>query len=713
MRKGIKRFFWVMGMGLVLCAGISTAFADISPGERQSLIALYQQTDGDRWQINAGWKEPPFAPDGFAMPGTENRWYGVTCDQANTRVTALRLPRQGLAGEDLSFLSGLVYLQTLDISDNNLSGHNFAFLSALADLRNLYLRGNLFESPILPMVSQLGQLRELDLSHNRFSDENLASLAALINLEVLDLSHNRLYYGDLAFIQILPQLTHLDLSDNLLSGPFAIPWNQLKYVDLSDNDLEWRQFTFAGSDNLEHLDFSHNRMVFYVWGPPGNGPLRYLDLSHTQVPTFPDISGFQQLEYVDLSYCNLSDQNGPVPFLNALSALKHLDISHNRLGQYSDALFMVSGLTALEYWDLSHNRLAFQQPVSIPDAVDLKHVDLSHNKITGPIDFTSNTNLEFIDVSHNALTQEPMQQNLSALQYYDVSHNNLQLGYLDRFSSATALEHLDASHNKLGGQGFDSLYWLTGAPDLNYLDLSDNQFRFDNLDMLGSHAGLEVLNLSNNHITGQMPFFNSLSPLQELNLAGNRISGPVHLPDYAAIVNLGCNHFDISTLQMFPATPELKELYLNGNAMVGRVPPEIVYLDGLDHLELGYNGLFTDDPGVVAFLETHDPQWDATQTVAPENIAAVQTAPDAVSILWDPIAYDDGVGGYAVSYSHTEAGPFTPCGTTSDKTVSEMSISGLDPGTEYFFRVRTVTAPQVQSPNTLTSEPGQVWLLLQ
>lgn len=142
-----------MGMGLVLCASITTAFADISPDERQSLIALYQQTDGDRWKINTGWKEPPFAPDGFAMPGTEDHWYGVTCNQANARVTALRLPRQGLAGEDLSFLSGLVYLRTLDIRDNNLYGHNFAFLSALVNLRNLYLSGNLFESPILPMVS--------------------------------------------------------------------------------------------------------------------------------------------------------------------------------------------------------------------------------------------------------------------------------------------------------------------------------------------------------------------------------------------------------------------------------------------------------------------------------------------------------------------------------------------------------------------------------
>ncbi|MEJ2157429.1 MAG: leucine-rich repeat domain-containing protein [Desulfobacteraceae bacterium] len=374
---------------------------------------------------------------------------------------------------------------------------------------------------------------------------------------------------------------------------------------------------------------------------------------------------------------------------------------------------MVSGLTALEYWDASYNRLAFRQQVGFPDSANLKHVDLSHNKISAPIDFMGKTNLEYIDVSYNALTEEPMQDNLAALQYYDVSHNNLRFGDLYRFSNATGLKHLDASHNKLGGQGFDSLDWLIGTPNLIFLDLSNNQFRFDNLEMIANHARLEVLNLSNNHIIGQLPFFNTISRLRVLNLAGNQISGPVYLPEHAATVNLGRNHFDISVLQMLPAPPELKRLYLNGNAMVGMVPPGIVYLDGLDRLELGYNGLYTDDPAVVAFLQTKDPDWDATQTVAPENITATQTASDTVSIHWDPIAYDRGKGGYSVFYSHSDAGPFTLYGTTADKTDSEMTISGLDPGTEYFFRVQTETAPRVQSPNTLISDPGQVSMLLQ
>jgi Leucine-rich repeat (LRR) protein len=713
MRKRIKRFFVAMCIIPVLCAGVTTASADISPDERQSLIALYQQTDGDRWRINTGWKEPPLAPDGFAMPGTENHWYGVTCNAANTRVTALRLPRQGITGEDLSVLSGLVHLRTLDLSDNNLYSNNFAFLSALPDLRILYLRGNLFESPIMPVVSQLGQLRKLDLSRNRFRDEDLFALAALVNLEYLALSHNRLNYTDLAFIQNLPQLVHLDLSDNLLSGFFTISWNQLKHVDLSDNDLAWDQFTLAGGQYLEYLDFSHNRGVFNTPGAPGNGPLRHLDLSHTQVVAFPDISGNQQLEYVDLSYCNLSDQNGPVPFFDALAALKHVDISHNRLGLQSDALSTVSGLTALEYWDSSYNRLAFQLPVSFPDSTELKHVDLSHNKISAPVDFMHNTNLEYIDVSYNALTDEPLQDNLAALKYYDASHNNLRMGYLDRFSGAASLKHLDLSHNKLGDQGYDSLHWLADTPNLIFLDLGDNQFGFDNLDMLANHARLEVLNLSNNRIIGQLPFFNTISRLRVLNLAGNHLSGPVYLPEHAATVNIGRNHFDISALQALPASPELKRLYLNGNGMIGMVPPEIIYLDGLDRLELGFNGLYTNDPGVAAFLEVHDPDWSATQTVAPENITATQTAPDTVTIQWDPIAYERGNGGYSVFYSHTDSGPFTLYGTTPDKSVSEMTISGLDPGTEYFFRVRTETAPRVQAPNTLISEPGQISILLQ
>ena len=52
----------------------------IVTSQRQALIALYNSTDGDSWTNNSGWKTAPLYPDGFAMPGTEGTWYGLTVD---------------------------------------------------------------------------------------------------------------------------------------------------------------------------------------------------------------------------------------------------------------------------------------------------------------------------------------------------------------------------------------------------------------------------------------------------------------------------------------------------------------------------------------------------------------------------------------------------------------------------------------------------------
>ena len=62
------------------------AQAAIPTAEREVLIAIYNSTDGDNWDDNANWKEPPLHTDGFAMPGTEGVWYGVNTYPDNTAV---------------------------------------------------------------------------------------------------------------------------------------------------------------------------------------------------------------------------------------------------------------------------------------------------------------------------------------------------------------------------------------------------------------------------------------------------------------------------------------------------------------------------------------------------------------------------------------------------------------------------------------------------
>lgn len=49
-------------------------------------------------------------------------------------------------------------------------------------------------------------------------------------------------------------------------------------------------------------------------------------------------------------------------------------------------------------------------------------------------------------------------------------------------------------------------------------------------------------------------------------------------------------------------------------------------------------------------------------------------------------------------------GPYTLFETTADKTVQSSTVTGLAPGTKYYFRLRTVTNPHTNNQNTVYSE---------
>ncbi|KAK6937468.1 Leucine-rich repeat-containing N-terminal, plant-type [Dillenia turbinata] len=182
-------------------------------------------------------------------------------------------------------------------------------------------------------LSQLKNLRFLGLSKNFISGPIPASLGELRNLQTLDLSYNQLTGSIPGSVATLPVLNNAILCHNRLSG--SIPG----FV----------------SETLTRLDLKHN------------------DLSGS-VPS----SLSSSLQYLSLSSNRLS---GPVDqLLSRLDRLNYLDLSLNQLTGVIPGRVFTFPITNLQM-----QRNQFSGPVQPVDQVNIMTVDLSYNRLSGPI----------------------------------------------------------------------------------------------------------------------------------------------------------------------------------------------------------------------------------------------------------------------------------------------------------------------------------------
>ena len=93
--------------------------------ERDALIALFNATDGASWSSKTGWCTE--APVG--------EWHGITTDPEG-HVIRIELENNGLSGVVPAAVSGLLYLKSLRLHDNNITGieDGFAAMPSLQDI---------------------------------------------------------------------------------------------------------------------------------------------------------------------------------------------------------------------------------------------------------------------------------------------------------------------------------------------------------------------------------------------------------------------------------------------------------------------------------------------------------------------------------------------------------------------------------------------------
>jgi hypothetical protein len=222
---------------------------------------------------------------------------------------------------------------------------------------------------------------------------------------------------------------------------------------------------------------------------------------------------------------------------------------------------------------------------------------------------------------------------------------------------------------------------LISGDHVEYISMSSNSLEGSIPPEIGNLENLICLYLDYNELSGSIPSeLGNLTKLSCLYLNDNQLTG-----------SIPGELFDLNTI-----------LRLSSNKLTGELPLNLINFKGI--MNIKYNGLYTNNPDIRIFLNQINKGWEDTQTIAPANVSALTVSISSIKISWNPILYQDDTGGYEIYFSTTSGGPWLYAGRTETKSASYYTVSGLNPGTKYFFRVRTITHSHTNNANEVISE---------
>ncbi|XP_056159175.1 probable inactive receptor kinase At5g10020 [Syzygium oleosum] len=309
---------------------------------------------------------------------------------------------------------------------------------------------------------------------------------------------------------------------------------------------------------------------------------------------FQTLIGLTMLQNLSLSGNNFTGRIAPA--LGSMASLQHLDLSGNSF--YGPIPARITDLYNLNSLNLSLNRFVGEFPFGIRNLQQMKNFDLHGNALRGDIGelLTELRNVEYVDLSGNYFSGSISigVQNVSSLantvHFLNLSHNALNGGFFDADSIRLFrnLEVLDMGNNTITGQ----LPSFGALPNLRVVRLANNLL-FGSLpkELFESLIPLDELDLSGNGFTDSIPEINSTT-LRTLKLSSNRLSGSLpDLPITCTTVDLSGNMIssDISTIQNWQAPLEF--LDLSSNKLSGTFPNLSSQFESLITLKMGNNSL--------------------------------------------------------------------------------------------------------------------------
>ena len=199
-------------------------------------------------------------------------------------------------------------------------------------------------------------------------------------------------------------------------------------------------------------------------------------------------------------------------------------------------------MSSLQYLDLSNNNFSGPIPGRIAELWNLKYLNLSMNSFEGrfpvgsPVGFRNLQQLRVLDLSSNSFWGDisGVLSELTNLERVDLSDNEFFGGFsemsVENVSGlANTVHFVNLSKNRLNS-GFFKAEVIALFRNLEVLDLGDNVINGE-LPSFGSLTNLKVLRLGNNQLFGGIPeeLLNGSIPIEELDLSGNGFTGLVIL----------------------------------------------------------------------------------------------------------------------------------------------------------------------------------------
>ncbi|KRH08998.1 hypothetical protein GLYMA_16G187700v4 [Glycine max] len=583
-----------------------------------------------------------------------------------TSLVELDLSINQLEGNIPTCLGNLTSLVELHLSRNQLEGNIPTSLGNLCNLRVIdlsYLKLNQQVNELLEILAPCIShgLTTLVVQSSRLSGNLTDHIGAFKNIDLLDFSNNSIGGALPRSFGKLSSLRYLDLSMNKFSGnPFESLRSLSKLLSLHiDGNLFHgvvKEDDLANLTSLTEFVASGNNFTLKVgpnWIP--NFQLTYLEVTSWQLgPSFPLwIQSQNQLQYVGLSNTGIFGSI-PTQMWEALSQVSYLNLSRNHIhGEIGTTL---KNPISIHVIDLSSNHLCGKLPYLSRDVIWL---DLSSNSFSESMnDFLCNDQdepmqLELLNLASNNLSGEipdcwmnwtslgdvNLQSNhfvgnlpqsmgsLADLQSLQISNNTLSGIFPTSLKKNNQLISLDLGENNLSG----TIPTWVGENLLNVkiLRLRSNSFAGHIPKEICQMSLLQVLDLAQNNLSGNIPScFSNLSSMTLMNQSTDpRISSVALLsPYYSSRVSI------VSVLLWLKGRGDeyrnilglVTSIDLSSNKLLGEIPREITYLNGLNFLNLSHNQLIGHIPrgiGNMRSLQSIDFSRNQLSGEIPPSIA--------------------------------------------------------------------------------------------